>query len=110
MEVRDALEGIGVAGYFQVVLGAEDYARGKPAPDAYLLAMDRLKVRAAAHRCIVIEDATPGVLSGRAAGARVIGVNAGNFVGYDLSAADIVVDTLADVTDELCSRLAAGSR
>lgn len=105
VEVRDAIEGIGVARYFQVVLGAEDYTRGKPAPDAYLLAMERLGVGGVAHRCIVIEDATPGILSGRAAGARVIGVRVGNFVGYDLSPADIVVDTLADVTDELCARL-----
>ena len=108
VEVRDAIEGIGVARYFKVVLGAEDYAHGKPAPDAYLLAMERLGVRALAHRCIVIEDATPGVLSGRAAGARVIGVNVGNFVGYDLSAADVVVDTLAEVTDDLCARLLRG--
>ena len=107
VEVRDAIHGIGIASYFQVVLGAEDYARGKPEPDAYLLAMDRLGVRAAAGRCIVVEDATPGILSGRAAGARVIGVRVGNFVGYDLSAADVVVDTLADVTDELCARLLA---
>ena len=103
--MQDAIAGIGVAKYFQVVLGAEDYARGKPAPDAYLLAMDRLGVRTTAGRCIVIEDATPGVLSGRAAGARVIGVRVGNFVGYDLSAADVVVDTLADVTDQLCADL-----
>jgi HAD superfamily hydrolase (TIGR01509 family) len=107
VEVRDAIEGIGIAHHFGVVLGAEDYARGKPAPDAYLLAMDRLGVRAAASRCVVIEDATPGILAGRAAGARVIGVRVGNFAGYDLSPADVVVDTLADVTDELCARLIA---
>ena len=107
VEVRDAIEGIGVASYFRVALGAEDYARGKPEPDAYLMAMDLLGVRAAAHRCIVIEDAEPGILAGRAAGARVIAVRVGNFVGYDLRAADVVVDTLADVTDELCARLIA---
>jgi HAD superfamily hydrolase (TIGR01509 family) len=107
VEVRDAIEGIGIADCFQVVLGAEDYAHGKPAPDPYLLAMDKLGVRALAARCIVIEDATPGILSGRAAGARVIAVRAGNFVGYDLSPADIVVDTLAEVTDDLCARLIA---
>jgi len=105
VEVRDSLEGIGIASYFQVVLGAEDYARGKPEPDAYLLAMERLGVRAAARRCVVIEDATPGILAGRAAGARVIGVRVGNFAGYDLSDADVVVETLADVTDELCAGL-----
>jgi len=108
VEVRDAIEGIGVAAFFQVLLGAEDYAHGKPAPDPYLLAMDKLGVRDQASRCIVIEDATPGILSGLAAGARVIGVRAGNFVGYDLSAAHVVVDTLAEITDELCARLLAG--
>jgi len=107
VEVRDAIEGIGIASLFRVVVGAEDYARGKPAPDPYLLAMDRLGVRAQARRCVVIEDATPGILSGRAAGARVIAVRAGNFVGYDLSPADVVVDTLAEVTDELCASLVA---
>jgi HAD superfamily hydrolase (TIGR01509 family) len=108
VEVRDAIEGIGIASFFKVVVAAEDYARGKPAPDPYLLAMDLLGVRDWARRCVVIEDATPGILAGRAAGARVIAVRAGNFVGYDLSPADVVVDTLADVTDELCAGLVAG--
>ncbi|MES1172450.1 MAG: HAD family phosphatase, partial [Bacteroidota bacterium] len=73
VEVRDAVQGIGITSYFRVLLGAEDYARGKPAPDAYLLAMKHLGVAATPGRCIVIEDATPGILAGRAAGARVIG-------------------------------------
>lgn len=106
-EVQDAIIGIGVADCFPVALGAEDYPRGKPAPDPYLMAMDRLGVGTQAGRCVVIEDATPGIIAGRAAGTRVIGVQVGNFVGYDLSAADIVVDTLADVTDELLARLIA---
>lgn len=101
VEVQDAIAGIGVAELFPVALGAEDYPRGKPEPDPYLMAMDRLGVRARARHCVVIEDATPGILAGKAAGARVIGVRVGNFVGYDLSPADVVVDTLADVTDEL---------
>jgi hypothetical protein len=44
-------------------------------------------------------------MSARAAGARVIAVRAGNFVGYDLSPADVVVDTLDDVTGELVAGL-----
>ena len=107
VEVRDAIDSIGITSFFRVLVGAEDYAHGKPAPDPYWLAMDRLGVRDRAGRCVVIEDATPGILAGRAAGARVIAVQAGNFVGYDLSAADIVVDTLAEVSDELCAALVA---
>jgi len=105
VEVQDAIAGMGVAAFFPVALGAEDYPRGKPEPDPYLMAMDRLGVRDQARRCIVIEDATPGILAGRAAGTRVIAVRAGNFTGYDLSAADVVVETLLDITDELCAKL-----
>ena len=64
--------------------------------------------RAPGRRCaqsIAIEDATPGILSARAAGARVIAVRAGNFAGYDLSPADVVVDTLDEVTDDALARL-----
>ena len=61
-------------------------------------------------RLLVIEDATPGILSGRAAGARVVAVQAGNFSGYDLSVADAVVDTLDQVTHDLLAGLIAFSR
>jgi HAD superfamily hydrolase (TIGR01509 family) len=104
-EARDSLVGIGISDDVTVLVAAEDYARGKPAPDPYAQAIARLGVRAA--RSIAIEDATPGILSARAAGAHVIAVRAGNFAGYDLSPADAVVDTLDDVTDELCTRLLA---
>ncbi len=55
-----------------VLVSAGDVARGKPAPDAYLLAAQRLG--AAASRCLVFEDAPVGVRGGLAAGMRVIGV------------------------------------
>jgi HAD superfamily hydrolase (TIGR01509 family) len=104
-EVVDALESLGITAAFAFVMGAEDYPRGKPEPDPYLLAMRRLG--AAPARTVVLEDATPGILSARAAGARVVGVRAGNFTGYDLTAAHVVVDTLDEVTDELVARLVA---
>jgi HAD superfamily hydrolase (TIGR01509 family) len=106
-EVVDALESLGVMDAFAFVMGAEDYPRGKPEPDPYEIAMRRLG--AAPARSVVLEDATPGILSARAAGARVVGVRAGNFSGYDLSAADVVVDTLDELTDELLARLVAGA-
>jgi HAD superfamily hydrolase (TIGR01509 family) len=104
-EAIDALVGIGVRGYMETVVAAEDYTAGKPAPEPYARAIARLGVEA--RRSIAIEDATPGILSARAAGARVIGVRAGNFAGYDLSPADVVVDTLNDITADVCARLMA---
>jgi len=106
-EVSDAIDGLGLRAHFRFLLCAEDYGRGKPDPEPYRSAMHRLGVAPA--KCLVLEDAQPGVLSGRAAGARVVGVQVGNFVGYDLSAADVVVATLDEVTDDLVDRLVAGS-
>jgi HAD superfamily hydrolase (TIGR01509 family) len=102
-EARDAVAGIGIAGHLSTLVAAEDYTRGKPAPEPYQTAIARLGVDPA--RSIAIEDATPGILSARAAGARVIAVRAGNFAGYDLTPADVVVDTLDDVTADLVARL-----
>jgi HAD superfamily hydrolase (TIGR01509 family) len=105
VEVREAVDGLGMVGDFRFLLGAEDYSKGKPDPEPYLTAMRLLAVPAAA--CIVVEDAEPGILSGRAAGASVIAVRAANYLGYDQSAADVILDTLNDLTDELCDRLLA---
>ena len=102
-EVRDALAGIGVRDLFSVIVAAEDYAHGKPSPEPYVKGL--AAVGTAPGRTLVIEDATPGIQAARAAGLRVIGVEAGNFAGYDLSQADVVVQTLSEVTDELCARL-----
>lgn len=53
-----------------VVVTAEDVDRGKPAPDPYLRAAERLEVAAA--DAIVFEDAEAGIRSGLAAGMRVV--------------------------------------
>jgi HAD superfamily hydrolase (TIGR01509 family) len=104
-EVFDALSGIGLSGEFALVVAAEDYTRGKPSPEPYAQALALLGADPA--RSIAVEDATPGILSARAAGVRVIAVRAGNFAGYDLAPADVVVDTLAEITDDLCAELIA---
>ncbi len=57
-----------------VLITAEDVARGKPAPDGYILAAQRLG--AAPEACLVFEDAPAGVLAGEAAGADVVVITA----------------------------------
>jgi HAD superfamily hydrolase (TIGR01509 family) len=103
VEVHETIAGIGLTECFQFLLGAEDYRQGKPHPEPYQTAMRLLAV--AAPSCIVIEDAEPGILAGKAAGASVIAVRRGNFVGYDQSAADVIVDTLEQVTDDVLDKL-----
>jgi mannitol-1-/sugar-/sorbitol-6-phosphatase len=53
---------------------SSDVQRGKPAPDPYRLAAERLGFAPA--DCVVVEDAPAGVASGKAARARVIGIAA----------------------------------
>jgi mannitol-1-/sugar-/sorbitol-6-phosphatase len=53
---------------------AEDVKRGKPAPDCFLLAAERLGVKAA--DCLVFEDAPAGIAAGEAAGADVMVITA----------------------------------
>lgn len=70
--LRLSLEVTGLAPLFgEHVFSAVQVARGKPAPDLYLLAASTLGEPP--ERCIVIEDTTRGVAAGHAAGARVVG-------------------------------------
>lgn len=58
----------------QVLVGAEAVDDGKPAPDGYLRAAERLGISPA--DCVVFEDAKIGIEAGRAAGCRTIGIGA----------------------------------
>lgn len=57
------------------IVSAKDVKQGKPAPDPYLLGMERMGSKA--EETIVVENAPLGVQAGRAAGCFVIGVNTG---------------------------------
>src|SRR5205814_9739765 len=63
---------LGLVGQFDAVISGDDLTRGKPDPQVFLLALDRLGVLPA--RGIVIEDAVAGVQAGKAAGAFTIGL------------------------------------
>ncbi len=62
----------GLARYFQATVAGDEVARGKPAPDVYLAAAERLGVRPV--DCLAIEDTGLGAAAAVAAGMRVIGV------------------------------------
>ena len=70
--VRDGLASQGWLDLFATVLGVDDVAAGKPAPDPYLTAARRLG--AEPSRCVVIEDSAFGLRAGRDAGAWVLTV------------------------------------
>ena len=69
-EIAPILAAGGIRRHFDTLVGGDDVKRHKPAPDPYLLAAQRLGVRAA----LVVEDSEPGMASGRAAGFEVLAV------------------------------------
>jgi HAD superfamily hydrolase (TIGR01509 family) len=70
--VQVVLEATGLAVPFELVIGKEDVTLVKPAPEAYQLAMKRLRLPA--HSMVALEDSPSGVAAARAAGIRVIAV------------------------------------
>jgi HAD superfamily hydrolase (TIGR01509 family) len=66
------LEGAGLAASFEVTVSSEEVERGKPAPDVFLEAANRLGV--APRRCVAIEDSGNGIRAANAAGMRVIAI------------------------------------
>lgn len=61
------------------VFSAASVARGKPAPDLFLYAAERMG--AAPARCLVVEDSVAGVTAARAAGMAVFGFKGGGHCG-----------------------------
>jgi beta-phosphoglucomutase-like phosphatase (HAD superfamily) len=106
-EVEMTLRALGVLDRFPFFLGAEDTARGKPHPDGYQLAAERLQV--APGECVVLEDSHAGISAGKAAGMGVIAVRAGNFAGQPQDEAHCVVDSLAAVDDTLLEKIGASA-
>jgi len=86
-------------GFFATVVSMEDTQRGKPDPQVFLVAAERLAVPPV--HCLVMEDAVAGVQAAKAGGMKCIGVA---FVGHHPIAAlksagaDFVVKTLEEVT------------
>ncbi len=96
------LEVLGLAEVFGPhVFSAELVTRGKPHPDIYLLAAERIAV--APEACLVIEDSPSGVKAAKAAGMHVIGLLAGAHIqpGHDArlraAGADHLANNWADV-------------
>jgi len=69
------------------VFSSAQVARGKPFPDLFLFAAERMGVAPAA--CLVIEDSVPGVTAARSAGMRVAGFTGGGHWGHDPAGAGL---------------------
>jgi beta-phosphoglucomutase-like phosphatase (HAD superfamily) len=90
--IEAVLDVVRLRGAFETMVSGDEVARGKPAPDGYLMAARRLAVDP--ERCLVVEDARNGVLAAKAAGMTVAAVPAPATMHEDFSPADLVLPSL----------------
>jgi beta-phosphoglucomutase-like phosphatase (HAD superfamily) len=98
------VERLALGGVFEVICSAENGLRGKPHPDVYLCAADRLGLPPRA--CLAVEDSIAGVQAAKAAGMKCIAVplpELRNDPRY--LAAEIIVDSLDRVDSRIMDSL-----
>ncbi|MCU1676441.1 MAG: putative phosphatase [Frankiales bacterium] len=93
---EEILDELGILQHFGLLVTAEDVKRGKPHPDGWLIALEKLGLTAA--DAIAFEDSVPGVVSATAAGLRTVAVtpaptpevvNLAQHVVADLTSVDV---------------------
>ncbi|MBE3099655.1 MAG: HAD family phosphatase [Planctomycetes bacterium] len=96
--VEVALRGMGRARLFDAVVNGREVTRGKPDPEVFLKAAEKLGV--APKRCAVVEDSLAGLEAARRAGMTPIGLT-GTFPRERLAEkAALVVDSLRELSPE----------
>ena len=86
---------LGIENSFDAVVWGREVTEGKPSPQIFLLAAERLNVDPG--NCVVIEDAVAGVAAARRAGMKCLAV-ANSHPEAKLGEADLVVDSLKHVS------------
>jgi HAD superfamily hydrolase (TIGR01509 family) len=103
--IDQVLATAGLTEVFRVTLSTEEVPRGKPAPDVYLAAVERLGLTP--RVCAAVEDSSNGLRSAAAAGLAVIAVPHGVYPPAEdaLAAADLVIGGLNELTVEAIEKL-----
>jgi beta-phosphoglucomutase-like phosphatase (HAD superfamily) len=70
--VTASLTSLGLLEKFQLLVCAEDYKRGKPNPEPFLLAATKLRLNPGS--CLVFEDTKMGIQAAQSAGMATVGV------------------------------------
>jgi beta-phosphoglucomutase len=101
--VRAVMECLPNAGLIDAAVHGRDVAHGKPHPEVFLNAAEKLRLPPA--RCAVVEDAVHGVEAARAAGMAAVALT-GTAPREQLARrADLVVDSLGELTPAAIRRL-----
>jgi HAD superfamily hydrolase (TIGR01509 family) len=91
----DVLAQLGLTDHCRAVAAGNEVAQGKPAPDLYLLAAERLNM--APEHCLALEDSVPGGKAAVAAGMTLAAIPNGHTKAADFPFAHYVLDSLNEV-------------
>ncbi len=100
----------GLGACFKATVSGEEVAHGKPAPDVYLVATDKLGVDP--RRSAAVEDSANGLRAAAAAGMAVIAMPNREFPPDEdaLGLADLVIESLEQLTPAAIEGLASDRR
>ncbi len=104
--VELVVERLGRRDALGAVVHGMDVARGKPDPQVFLIAAERLGVPP--DRCVVVEDAPQGIEAARRAGMKAIGFPSTGRTAEHLHAADRIIRALDEITPEAIRDLIGG--
>jgi beta-phosphoglucomutase family hydrolase len=93
--IRLIIGSLGIEKYFKAVITGHDVTEGKPSPQVFLLAAQRLGVNPA--NSIVFEDAVAGVKAAKSAGMHCVAITS-THPREKLAEADLIVDSLEEVS------------
>lgn len=101
--IQIILNSLGIAPFFQAIVGAEDVIAHKPDPAVYIEAANRLGVEPA--QCVVIEDSLAGIEAAKRSGMKVIGFLKFQPQKQSLHQADLLVHDYHEFSYEKISQL-----
>lgn len=107
-EIGAVTGALGLGGVLRGVASGEEVARSKPAPDVYLLAVERLGAGPAG--VVAIEDSATGVAAAVAAGLVCVAVRTAVTHRHDLGPAALIVSSLEELDVAALERLVPGRR
>lgn len=100
--VRSTLREHGLSEFFETVVSSDDVHRSKPAPDCYLLAVERLGLLPL--ECIAIEDTEHGVVAATAAEIACVAIPTTLSNRHNFSRATAVLREIGEVPSWIASR------
>ncbi|MBP7496873.1 MAG: HAD family phosphatase [Bacteroidales bacterium] len=100
--VNFVLEGLKIAKYFNAVINGDMVTNGKPHPEIYLKAAKAIDMQP--QQCIVIEDSLSGILSGKNAGMKVIGITTVH-KKEELYQADYIINNFNELNLEVLNKI-----